>query len=222
MHALQNRLNLHPIQKKTKRLGNMKKSLIFKVAMMCMFLFATSQNAGAQNLKSILSSVAKAVVGDNATTATSIVGTWKYSQPECAFESDNLLTQAGGEAAATKVEKKLATIYKTLKLTSTTYTFNSDNTCSYTVGSKTVSGTYTFDSTNKTVTITSSTLGTSFTAYVVTTGSTMTLTFDADKLLTVMQTISSSAASVNSTASLINTLAGSYSGMRLGFELTKK
>jgi hypothetical protein len=200
----------------------MKKSLIFKVAMMCMFLFATSQNAGAQNLKSILSSVAKAVVGDNATTATSIVGTWKYSQPECAFESDNLLTQAGGEAAATKVEKKLATIYKTLKLTSTTYTFNSDNTCSYTVGSKTVSGTYTFDSTNKTVTITSSTLGTSFTAYVVTTGSTMTLTFDADKLLTVMQTISSSAASVNSTASLINTLAGSYSGMRLGFELTKK
>jgi hypothetical protein len=37
-----------------------------------------------------------------------------------------------------------------------------------------------------------------------------------------MQSISSLAASANSTASLINTLASSYDGMRLGFELTKK
>jgi hypothetical protein len=173
-------------------------------------------------LKSILSGVVKTVVGDKTTTASSIIGTWKYSQPECAFESDNLLTQAGGEAAATKVEKKLATVYKTLKLTSITYTFNEDNTYSYSIGSKSFSGTYTFDSTNKTVTMTSTTLGTSLTAYVTTTGSTMTLTFDADKLLTVMQSISSLAASANSTASLINTLASSYDGMRLGFELTKK
>jgi hypothetical protein len=200
----------------------MKKNFVFKMMMVAMLLVASSMNANAQNLKSILSGVVKTVVGDKTTTASSIIGTWKYSQPECAFESDNLLTQAGGEAAATKVEKKLATVYKTLKLTSITYTFNEDNTYSYSIGSKSFSGTYTFDSTNKTVTMTSTTLGTSLTAYVTTTGSTMTLTFDADKLLTVMQSISSLAASANSTASLINTLASSYDGMRLGFELTKK
>jgi hypothetical protein len=200
----------------------MKKNFVFKMMMVAMLLVASSMNANAQNLKSILSGVVKTVVGDKTTTASSIIGTWKYSQPECAFESDNLLTQAGGEAAATKVEKKLATVYKTLKLTSITYTFNEDNTYSYSIGSKSFSGTYTFDSTNKTVTMTSTTLGTSLTAYVTTTGSTMTLTFDADKLLTVMQSISSLAASANSTASLINTLASSYEGMRLGFELTKK
>jgi hypothetical protein len=200
----------------------MKKNFVFKMMMVAMLLVASSMNANAQNLKSILSGVVKTVVGDKTTTASSIIGTWKYSQPECAFESDNLLTQAGGEAAATKVEKKLATVYKTLKLTSITYTFNEDNTYSYSIGSKSFSGTYTFDSTNKTVTMTSTTLGTSLTAYVTTTGSTMTLTFDADKLLTVMQSISSLAASANSTASLINTLASSYEGMRLGFELTKQ
>jgi hypothetical protein len=200
----------------------MKKNFVFKMMMVAMLLVASSMNANAQNLKSILSGVVKTVVGDKTTTASSIIGTWKYSQPECAFESDNLLTQAGGEAAATKVEKKLATVYKTLKLTSITYTFNEDNTYSYSISGKSFSGTYTFDSTNKTVTMTSTTLGTSLTAYVTTTGSTMTLTFDADKLLTVMQSISSLAASANSTASLINTLASSYDGMRLGFELTKK
>jgi enoyl-[acyl-carrier-protein] reductase (NADH) len=70
--------------------------------------------------------------------------------------------------------------------------------------------------------MTSTTLGTSLTAYVATTGSTMTLTFDASKLMTALQTISSAASSLNSTASLISTLAGSYDGMLLGFELTKQ
>ncbi len=200
----------------------MKKNFVFKMMMVAMLLVASSMNANAQSLKSILSGVVKTVVGDKTTTASSIIGTWKYSQPECAFESDNLLTQAGGEAAATKVEKKLATVYKTLKLTTITYTFNEDNTYSYSISGKSFSGTYTFDSTNKTVTMTSTTLGTSLTAYVTTTGSTMTLTFDADKLMTVLQSISSLAAKANSTASLINTLASSYDGMRLGFELTKK
>jgi uncharacterized membrane protein len=200
----------------------MKKNLMMKVALMAMFLFATTTHSDAQSLKNILSTVAKTVVGDKATTATSIVGTWKYSQPECTFESENLLTQAGGEVAAAKVEAKLATVYKTLKLTTISYTFNSDNTYSYSLKGKSYSGTYTFDSDKKTVTMTSTTLGTSLTAYVATTGSTMTLTFDASKLMTALQTISSAASSLNSTASLISTLAGSYDGMLLGFELTKK
>jgi flagellar hook-basal body complex protein FliE len=87
---------------------------------------------------------------------------------------------------------------------------------------KTLSGTYTFDSDKKTVTMKGSTLNTSLTAYVTVTGSTMTLTFDADKLMTVLKTVSSAASSLNTTASVINTLASSYDGMRLGFELSKK
>lgn len=199
----------------------MKKHFILKVAMMAMCLLAAN-NADAQNLKSILSGVVKTVVGDNATTSTSIIGTWKYTQPECCFESDNLLTQAGGEVAASEVETKLATVYKTLKLTTLSYTFSEDGTCSYSINGKSYAGTYTFDSTNKTVTMKSNTLGTTLTAYVVTTGSTMTLTFDAKKLMTVLKTISSTASKLNSTASLVNTLAGSYDGMRLGFELKKQ
>lgn len=49
----------------------------------------------------------------------------------------------------------------------------------------------------------------------------MTLVFNADKLMHVLQTISNTAAKQNSTAATINTLMKSYNGMRLGFRLKK-
>ena len=48
------------------------KKLLCIVALLC----AVSVQADAQDLKSILSGVAKAVVGDKATTETSLIGTW--------------------------------------------------------------------------------------------------------------------------------------------------
>ena len=76
----------------------------------CLFMAAVmtvAGNAGAQDLKSVLSGVVKNVVGDKTTTASSIIGTWTYAGPECQFESDNLLAKAGGEVAAKEVEEKI-------------------------------------------------------------------------------------------------------------------
>ena len=72
-----------------------------------MLLCMCSVHAEAQDLKSILTGVAKAAIGNKATTAHSIVGTWSYQAPECQFESDQLLAKAGGEVAAKEVEEKL-------------------------------------------------------------------------------------------------------------------
>ena len=77
----------------------MKKKNVFKWWGVVLFLCMCSVHAEAQDLKSILSGVAKAVVGNKATTASSIIGTWTYSGPECQFESENLLAKAGGEMA---------------------------------------------------------------------------------------------------------------------------
>ena len=49
----------------------------------------------------------------------------------------------------------------------------------------------------------------------------MTLTFEADKLMTTLKTISNATSKLSTTAALINTLMNSYSGMRVGFELKK-
>lgn len=189
----------------------------------CLFMAAVmtvAGNAGAQDLKSVLSGVVKNVVGDKTTTASSIIGTWTYAGPECQFESDNLLAKAGGKVAAKEVEEKIQKVYEKVGMDGCQYTFNEDGSYSCTVKGKTSSGTYTFDSDAKTVTMKSK-LGIKTVAYVTVTGDDMSLVFNADKLMFVLKTVTSAASSVNSTASTISSIADSYDGLRLGFELKK-
>lgn len=182
-------------------------------------LGATSVQA--QSLKDILSGVAKAVVGNKATSESSIIGTWKYEGPDCEFESDDLLGKIGGSAATSKINSKLETYFTKFGLTSSsTITFNEDKTFTTKLKSKTVSGTYTFDSSDKKVTLKSA-AGTSVAAYVTTSGSSMSLLFEASKLMTGIKTISNYASKLNSTASLVNKLLGSYDGMKVGVKLSK-
>lgn len=199
----------------------MKANFMLRCLCMAAVMTAAAGNAGAQDLKSVLSGVVKNVVGDKTTTASSIIGTWTYAGPECQFESDNLLAKAGGEVAAKEVEEKIQKVYEKVGMDSCQYTFNEDGSYSCTVKGKTSSGTYTFDSDAKTVTMKSK-LGIKTVAYVTVTGDSMSLVFKADKLMSVLKTITSAASSVNSTASTISSIADSYDGLRLGFELKKK
>lgn len=189
---------------------------LWVLVMMCM----VSAGAGAQDLKSILSGVAKAVVGNKATTASSIVGTWSYAGPQCQFESENLLSKAGGEVAAKEVEEKMKSVYEKVGMNNIQYTFNEDGTYSYKMKKRTVSGTYVFDDTEKTITMTGK-LGIKTIAHVTVTGDEMSLVFNADKLMSVLKTITGAASKVNATAGTINSVAGSYDGLMLGFELKK-
>ena len=199
----------------------MKANFMLRCLFMAAVMTAAAGNAGAQDLKSVLSDVVKNVVGDKTTTASSIIGTWTYAGPECQFESDNLLAKAGGEVAAKEVEEKIQKVYEKVGMDGCQYTFNEDGSYSCTVKGKTSSGTYTFDSDAKTVTMKSK-LGIKTVAYVTVTGDSMSLVFKADKLMSVLKTITSAASSVNSTASTISSIADSYDGLRLGFELKKK
>lgn len=199
----------------------MKANFMLRCLFMAAVMTAAAGNAGAQDLKSVLSDVVKNVVGDKTTTASSIIGTWTYAGPECQFESDNLLAKAGGEVAAKEVEEKIQKVYEKVGMDGCQYTFNEDGSYSCTVKGKTSSGTYTFDSDAKTVTMKSK-LGIKTVAYVTVTGDSMSLVFKADKLMSVLKTITSATSSVNSTASTISSIADSYDGLRLGFELKKK
>lgn len=184
-------------------------------------LCLVGMSASAQDLKSILTGVAKAVAGDKLTTAQTIIGTWSFVGPDCRFESDKLLTQAGGEAAAVQIEKKLATVYDKLELTGCQYVFNSDGTYSFVHGSRFSEGTYTFDAETKTITMTTK-LGISIKAHVTVIDTSMSLLFNADKLLTVLKTLMGVAEKINNTASTISSLAKNYDGLLLGFELKKQ
>ena len=198
----------------------MKKKTLLKSIWILLVMCGVSANAGAQDLKSILSGVAKAVVGNKATTASSIIGTWTYSGPECQFESENLLAKAGGEMAAKEVEEKMIAVYNKVGMNNIRYTFNEDGTYSYQMRKRTVTGSYVFDDAAKTITMTGK-LGLKTVAYVTVTGNDMSMVFKADKLMSILKTITGAASKVNSTAATINSVAEAYDGLMLGFELKK-
>lgn len=198
----------------------MKKKTLLKSIWILLVMCGVSANAGAQDLKSILSGVAKAVVGNKATTASSIIGTWTYSGPECQFESENLLAKAGGEMAAKEVEEKMIAVYNKVGMNNIRYTFNEDGTYSYQMKKRTVTGSYVFDDAAKTITMTGK-LGLKTVAYVTVTGNDMNMVFKADKLMSILKTITGAASKVNSTAATINSVAEAYDGLMLGFELKK-
>ena len=86
----------------------MVKKLVCMIALFC----TVAVQADAQSLKDILSGVVGQVVGDKATTATSIIGTWNYVSPDCQLKGDDLLKNISGDAAGSEVEKKMGPIYE--------------------------------------------------------------------------------------------------------------
>lgn len=198
----------------------MKKNNMLRILFAVLVMGTLSVQSNAQDLKSILSGVAKAVIGDKATTANSVIGTWTYVQPKCQFESENMLAKAGGAVAAKEVEEKMQAVFEKIGMNGCQYTFNEDGTYSYTIKKRTIKGTYTFDNTEKTVTMKGK-LGIKTVAHITVTGNSMSMVFNADKLMSVLKTITGATAKINSTASTINSVAGAYDGMMLGFELKK-
>lgn len=191
-----------------------------RVLLAAAFFCMSSTSIQAQSIKDILSGVISNVVGDKATTESSFKGAWKYNAPACEFESDNLLAKAGGTAAAEKIEKRVAPLLKSVGVNGIVYTFDGKGNYTSKIKKRVTEGTYKFDSKAKTITFTP-TIGMAYTAHVAVQGSTMTLTFEADKLMTTLKTISNATSKLSTTAALINTLMNSYSGMRVGFELKK-
>ncbi|MBR4922691.1 MAG: DUF4923 family protein [Bacteroidaceae bacterium] len=196
----------------------MMKKIVCIMALLCAF----TVQANAQKWKDVLSGVVQTVVGDKATTETSLIGTWNYVGPDCQLKGDDILKNIGGVAAGEEVEKKMEALYVKTGLNTIQYTFNEDNTCSYTIKGKKIEGTYEFDPEAKTVTITTGRFGVKTVANVVTLGSNMSFVFDANKIFSVVKTITGVASTVNTSASAINQLIEQFDGMMIGFELKKQ
>ncbi len=195
----------------------LKKGILLIVFFSCVFCMSVM----AQDWKSLLGSVAKNVIGDKLTTGQSLIGAWNYVSPDCSFKTDQLLAKAGGEAIAGKVEKELAKVFEKLGMNACRYTFNSDSTYSFTLKKRTTHGTYSFDPETKTITMTSR-LGITQTAQVAVTGSSMSLLFNADKLMSVLTALTRMASKVSSAGATIDGLINNYDGLLLGFSLEKE
>lgn len=164
-----------------------------------------------------IGNVLSSVIGLDKLTSKQLLGIWRYDGPGCAFTSQSALAKAGGEVAATEVEKKLEVQYKKLGFTrSNTYIqFESDGTFAAKLDGKSWSGTYTFDTATSQLRLQGLLLN--LTGYAKRNGSGISILFESKKLLTHIQTLS--AMNGNTTIASIGEISKNYDGVRLGFDM---
>ncbi|MBQ8866802.1 MAG: DUF4923 family protein [Bacteroidaceae bacterium] len=182
----------------------------------------TSSSSQSGGLASLLGNVLGAVLGaSNELKEADLVGTWNFQSVDCVFESENFLMKAGGEVAAAKVETKLNEVFGKLGVVpgSCSFTFNDDKTYSAQISALPLGGQYALDAANKKLTMTYLAGIATMTPNIVKNGNTISLLYEADKLLSIAQKIA--AMSGNANMQVLAELASSYDGMMIGFELRK-
>ena len=159
--------------------------------------------------------------GSSAVTASDLQGTWTYRKADCVFETQNLLLKAGGEMAATKIESQLESQLGKVGITpgACSFTFNSDGTYVATIGQYNLTGNYTLNTKSNTLTMTYLAGIGRISPKVVKTGASISLLFEGDKLLSMVQKVGK--LSSNSTVSSLSSLINSYDGMLVGMQLSK-
>ena len=197
------------------------KKYVLSLAVVSALLLVTT-DVQAQSWKDLFNkdNIEKGVNAVTGNQTIDMTGTWTYSGSAIEFESDNLLQKAGGAAAAAVAEKKLdEQLAKVgIKDGQVSFTFNADSTFTSTVGKRTMTGTYSYDATDKVVHLRYFKL-LNMNAKVNCTSTNMDLLFNSDKLLKLIAFISSKSSST--TLKTISSLADSYDGMMLGFALKK-
>ena len=184
----------------------------------------TTGSTGTDAAASILGNLLGGLLS-NTITEQSFVGTWTYQAPEVRFESESLLAQAGGSVVASSIENKLASYLTKVGITKgvTSFTFNADKTYTIATNGQAISaGTYTYDKSTKTLKM-QSTLGLlNQNCTVGMDGTNLCLLYDADKLLSLMNSAGSILGQASSTLGSITSVLGqNYNGMKVGFSLSK-
>lgn len=216
------------------------KRLLLNFAMTSLLLAAAPAASASPDITDLLKGAASKIGGGDGSTALSglkgavegmiaksdltaadLVGDYKYSAPAVSLQSDNALQKLGGSAATGVIVDKLAPYYQKAGLTSMTATFREDGTCEFQVKKATVTGTYerneSGDFTFNFKAVKKIPLG-KMNAHVEKIGKKLTLTFDASKLIKLVNAVASVSgqSSLQAAAKMLN----SYDGLYAGFELT--
>ena len=182
-----------------------------------------SSVAGAVANTGTLENILSSFLGKAALNESTLYGTWNYRGVDVAFDSDNLLAQAGGAVAAGQLESRLDSQLQKIGLKPgyCSFTFNSDHTFQATISGKTINGTYAYDASSRKITLTAALGLFNQTATVGTSATGISLLFDADKLLSLVSAGSSLLGGGNSMLSSLSSLVGNYKGMKVGLGLSK-
>lgn len=148
-------------------------------------------------------------------------GDWKYNAPSVGVSGKNLLAGIAKPIAKGKLKNKLKNAYKKIGLDKARpqFVFNVDGTCSMKLMGASVKGTYNYNPTTEKITF--KWHGVPMNASLKRDGKKkLQLTFDADKLLSLMSLLGRF--SDSSTIKALSTLLDNYEDVMVGFELKKQ
>ena len=196
----------------------MKKLKIVALAVSCLAVVSCG-NLGSMMSGTGAMNAIQSVIGLDKVNAQTLIGTWSYSGPGCAFTTENLLAKAGGEMAAVQIEQKLLPYYQQVGISAsnTMIMFKEDGTFSSKIAGTPFSGRYTFDEASQKITLKGLLL--SVNCYTKRELYGISILFEANKLLTVLQTMS--ALSGNKDLQTIGDLSKNYDGARVGFDMKR-
>ena len=191
-----------------------------------------SNTVGSETTSSVVNQISNAVGTDvsgivdhllktDDLNVADLAGSWRSSGSAVSFESEDLLNKAGGIAAASTIEGKLDPYYKKMGLENVTFTFTADGNVTITLkNGKKFSGTVTKGEKPGTMVFAFSKLKmVNLTAYV-SKGTTLSIMFDASKLVSFVSSIAKN--SGISSFSTIATLLKSYDKVYAGFKFEKQ
>lgn len=149
-----------------------------------------------------------------------IKGEWTYSGPSVDVSGKNLIAGIGKPLAKSKLKKKLKNAYKKIGLTKIKpqFTFSPDGTCAIQILGRKVKGTYNYNPDQDKITF--KWHGVPVNARLKRDGNKkLHITFDADKLLSLISLVSSF--SDSSAIKALGTLMDNYDDVMIGFEVKK-
>ncbi len=195
------------------------------IALALLILALGTPKASAFNPLEALSGIVNNLTSTSSFELSQLEGTWKYSSPAVTFQSDNALSSLGGAAASTTIENKLSSYYKKLGLNNAVLTIDSSANFTLKFKKMTLNGTITKNDDNGSLTFnftaaSAFSLGQVSAMASLSSAGVLTLTFDASRVISVMQTVAQY--SNNTTLSTVTSLLGSYDGIYAGAKLKKK
>ena len=169
-----------------------------------------------------LGSVISNLTASSSFELADLQGTWDYQSPAVTFQSDNVIQKAGGAAAASTIEGKMAPYYEKAGITSLQLTVDAENNFTMKLKRGSLKGTVSKDEQGN-LEFNFSAFGKinlgKVSAFATKSGNTLNLTFDVSKLISIVKSVSS--VSGISSLNTISSLLSSYDGIYAGFKLNR-
>lgn len=207
---------------------------VMKFLSACVIASGTFVSASAFDIKDLLNQAGQALENGSVTDiiegvlSTSnievkdLAGVWTSTGSAVAFQSEDLLSQAGGVAMASTLESKINPYFTKYGIVGSVITIQTDGSFSMTLKKTTLKGKIVKGENNKFIlsfeAFGKNNLG-NVNLYIQKTSTSMDLMFDASKLKTILSSIAS--LSKKGLGNSLNTFLNSYNGICIGFKMSK-